>query len=200
MTIFRCALAAAIVLGFTVATAAPPLTPTSRPHIARQPLENPRAVVPIQAILIGDEDCIAFDPAAVISQGGLVRAGGTLLLNYGPDKTSAAHAANVIRSTAFDTQCFVTRRPGAMMYWKTANHIPSALQPGEDCAAVNPASTFVRNYGNGWVVISGIAPLANYGSDRAGADRAVQLIKAYKLTRQCAIKRPNAVMTYWLAE
>jgi len=199
MNNLRCAFAAALVISFAAGVAAaeaPPQMP--RPHIARQPLENPRAVVPIQAVLIGDEDCVDFDPASVKAQGNLVRAGNKLLLHYGPDFVTAKRAAEVIKGQAFDRQCFVGHLPGQLMYWKAAGNIPSTQQPGEDCAPVNPASTFVGNFGNGWVVLSGAALLASYGTDRAAADRAVLLVKAYKPARQCFIKRPNAVMTYWL--
>ena len=156
-----------------------------------------------QAVLIGPEDCVSFDPSTVKAVGGggmaMVVAGSMPLLKYWPDKASADRAVNVIHSYGLNEQCFVGRLPGGLMYFKASGHIPGNTLAGEDCISVNSAGAFVTNAGGTWIVLAGMAPVAKYGhTDQAGAVRAVELIKAYKFTRQCAINRPNAVMTYWL--
>ena len=180
-----------------VAAPSAPQTVTGRPAML-----GPNPVIS-QAVLIGPEDCVSFDPATVKAVGGggmaMVVAGSMPLLKYWPDKASADRAVNVIHSYGLNEQCFVGRLPGGLMYFKASGHIPGNTLAGEDCISVNSAGAFVTNAGGTWIVLAGMAPVAKYGhTDQAGAVRAVELIKAYKFTRQCAINRPNAVMTYWL--
>jgi hypothetical protein len=156
-----------------------------------------------QAAMIGPEDCVPFDPSTVKAMGGggmaMVVAGSMPLLKYWPDKASADRAVNVIHSYGFNEQCFAGRLPGALMYFKAAGHIPANPLAGEDCINVNSAGVSVFNSSGTWIVLAGLTPVAKYGTyEQAAAARAVELIKAYKFTRQCAINRPNAVMTYWL--
>ena len=175
---------------------------TAQTVTGRPAMLGPKPVIS-QAALIGPEDCVAFDKSAVTVWGGsghwMVRAGSVPLLQFWPDKASADRAVNVIHGYGLDEQCFAGRQPGAFMYFKAAGHIPGGPLAGEDCIAVNSAGVSVFNSSGTWVVLAGLTPVAKYGTtDQAGAVRAVELIKAYKFTRQCAINRPNAVMTYWL--
>jgi hypothetical protein len=189
---------AAFAAGSTgVAAPSAPPTVTGRPAML-----GPSPVIS-QAVLIGPEDCVSFDPASVKAVGGagmaMVVAGSMPLLKYWPDKASADRAVNVIKSYGLNEQCFAGRQPGAFMYFKAAGHIPANPLAGEDCIAVNSAGAYVFNSSGSWVVLVGVTPVAKYGhAEQAAAYRAVELMKAYKFTRQCAINRPNAVMTYWL--
>ena len=154
--------------------------------------------------LMGAEDCIGFSPSTVtvahVGGGWKVMSGPMSMLDFGPDKASADRAASVIIGENFNQQCFVKRPHAPMMYWKAGNHVPSSQMPGQDCVGNNPATTSVHNVGGSWTVVDGPHSMLDYGPDQASANQALAVIKHYHLNRQCFIQRPNAEMSYWLAE
>jgi hypothetical protein len=171
------------------------------PPVMPQPLPLP---LPLPLVpLTGPEDCIGFNPATVtvahVGGSWKVMSGAMSMLDFGPDKFSADRAASVIIGENFNQQCFVARPNAPMMYWKAGNHVPSSQIPGQDCVGNNPATTTVVNTGGSWTVTDGPHALLNYG-DQASANQARAIIKKYHLNRQCFIQRPNAQMSYWLAE
>jgi hypothetical protein len=154
--------------------------------------------------LMGPEDCIGFNPSTVtvahVGGAWKVVSGSMWMLDFGPDKASADRAASVIIGENFNRQCFVKRPHAEMTYWKSGNQVPSSQMPGQDCVHNNPATTSVQNVGGDWKVVDGSHWMLDYGGDQASANQALAVIRHYHLNRQCFIKRPNAEMTYWLAE
>ena len=173
-----------------------PVNPQPQP----MPMPHPLPLFP----LMGAEDCIGFSPSTVtvahVGGGWKVMSGPMSMLDFGPDKASADRAASVIIGENFNQQCFVKRPHAPMMYWKAGNHVPSSQMPGQDCVGNNPATTSVHNVGGSWTVVDGSHSILDYGPDQASANQALAVIKHYHLNRQCFIQRPNAEMSYWLAE
>lgn len=67
----------------------------------------------------------------------------------------------------------------------------------EDCISFNPASVQAKQVGGRWKVVHGSMLMLDFGSNRSHAQRAVQIIKHYKMDRQCFVGRPNAPMKYF---
>lgn len=148
------------------------------------------------------EDCRPFDPKQVRT--GLVdghwRVGdfASKLLDFGPHQAAARTATAILDYYHFDEQCFVAHGSGAMLYWKRAGQVPNATLRGEDCTAVDPATVTATDNGDGWRVVSGGATLLEY-DERGDAERAVSVIRTYKLSRQCFFARSDSKAQYWLA-
>ncbi len=67
----------------------------------------------------------------------------------------------------------------------------------EDCISFNPnmvSAAFIQGH---WKVIHGNMSMMDYGTNKTGADKAVQTIKQYGLNKQCFVGRPNAPMQYY---
>jgi len=126
--------------------------------------------------------------------------GSMWMLSFGPRMMEAQKAANIIRSYRFTQQCFVGRPNAAMAYWKRGSGVPSGSMPGQDCVTNNPDATQAVRIGGRWKVVDGSHWMLDTGSNEADARRAVDIIRYYRLNRQCFVGRPNASMTYWLAQ
>lgn len=154
--------------------------------------------------VMAPEDCIGFNPnqvqASFVNGSWKVVQGGMSMLDFGNRGFAATKAANTIRAYGFTQQCFVKRPNAAMMYWKTGNSVPSNTIPNQDCLAHNPATVSVSNVGGRWKVVDGGHALLDFAGDKTAADQALAVIQTYNLNRQCFVKRPNASMTYWLAQ
>jgi hypothetical protein len=150
------------------------------------------------------EDCINFNWAQVQASfvGGewKVVQGSMWMLSFGPRMMEAQRAANIIRSYRFTQQCFIGRPNAAMTYWKRGTSVPSNGMSGEDCTTNNPATTQARRIGGRWKVVDGSHWLLDTGSNEADARRAEEVIRHYRLNRQCFVGRPNPSMSYWLAQ
>jgi hypothetical protein len=71
-------------------------------------------------------------------------------------------------------------------------------QASLDCIGLSPQNVAIQQIQNRWKVVDGSNWLLDYGSDKAGAERARDAIRHYGLTKECFIGRPNPSMTYWL--
>jgi len=67
----------------------------------------------------------------------------------------------------------------------------------EDCIRVNPTNVRTKKINNRWKVVDGSHWLLDFGTKKADAEKAVRVIKHYKLDRQCFVGRPNAPMQYY---
>jgi hypothetical protein len=191
-----------------LAYAAPPpagVVPPSVNPMAIQPATHGPASIVSQAAFIGSEDCVPVDAAKLHIMGMgpasfMVMEGAKPFLVNFPNKLSAEHAVHIIQSYQFDQKCHIGAFPLAFMYWKSAGHVPSNMLPGELCTPVEPANVTVAAAGENWAVMQGGATLAAFHGDKAVADRARTLIKAYSFRHKCMSNMPNAVMTYWLTQ
>jgi hypothetical protein len=150
------------------------------------------------------EDCINFNwsnvQASFVGGEWKVVDGSMWMLSFGPRMIEAQKAANIIRSYRFTQQCFVGRPNAAMAYWKRGSGVPSGNMPGQDCVTNNPDTTQATRIGGRWKVVDGSHWMLDTGSNEADARRAVDIIRHYRLNRQCFVGRPNASMTYWLSQ
>jgi hypothetical protein len=67
----------------------------------------------------------------------------------------------------------------------------------EDCIPFNPSLVQAKKINNRWKVVQGSMWMLDFGSSQANANKAVKIIKHYKMDRQCFVGRPNAPMQYY---
>lgn len=152
-----------------------------------------------------DEDCAGFSNAdlRVVNVGGRwkIAEGSHWVADFGANRANADRGLEIIRRYGFASQCFVGRPNPGMTYWLRGNHTVPGGAPlaGEDCLTVNPANVRARNVGGAWKVTEGDNWLLDFGSNRASAEQAAQVIQTYNLNRQCFVARPNPPMSYWLS-
>jgi hypothetical protein len=70
----------------------------------------------------------------------------------------------------------------------------------EDCIPFNFNQVEVRNVDGRWTVVQGNMLMINFASHKDQAERAVQIIKHYKLDRQCFVGRPGPSMQYYTTQ
>jgi hypothetical protein len=100
----------------------------------------------------------------------------------------------------FDEQCVVGREHMTMVYWKRAGLVPNDSLKGELCVAVDPAAITAEAHDGSWTLGTGMAALLDFGDDRAGAERALSVIRTYRLAKQCFAGPPHSGLQYWLAQ
>jgi hypothetical protein len=149
------------------------------------------------------EDCQPFAPSQVrVSNGD----NAWRLGDFSHTLMSFLHHEDAVRGQTllsvyhFDEQCFVTRESRTMIYWKRAGLVPKESLKGELCVAVDSAAIKAEEHGGSWTVGSSHAVLLDFGGDRAAAERAVSVIRTYRLNRQCFAGPPHSGLQYWLAQ
>jgi hypothetical protein len=150
------------------------------------------------------EDCIGFTPGnlRVSNVGGRwkIVEGAHYVADFGSNRAAAEQGLAIILRYGFTMQCFVARPNPPMTYWRRGAGVPSLpTGSGEDCNAINPANVRAQNVGGAWKVVDGSSWLLDFGSNRDGAEQAVNIIQRYHLNRQCFVARPSPPMTYWLS-
>jgi len=139
------------------------------------------------------EDVIKFDPAKVEAKnvGGAwkVVQGALWMLDFGPSEANARQAVKIIKDNGFQYQCFVGRPNAPMMYFrKDAPPVP--VEVAEDCVPFNPDQVEAKLVGSGWKVVQGGMWMMDFGAGKAEAEKAVKIIKHYRMTQQCFVGRP----------
>lgn len=176
--------------------------PDATPLKPAAPVAKSVVAKPSTAALIGPENCLDFNTSMVVASPAgsiyLVTAGPIVLLPHVKYQAAAKRAVDVIKHYGFDQQCFVKAENKSLMYWKSGGDVPNKWWPGDFCAAVDPAKVVVQEQ-NGWRVMEQGHQYAAYGNDKASAQRAAMLIKAYGFNRRCVIGAPyDPQMVYWL--
>jgi hypothetical protein len=87
-----------------------------------------------------------------------------------------------------------------MVYFKRAGLVPKSEMPNDDCDVLDPAAVKAVQSGGAWTVVASGRQLFDFDDDKAAADRAVSVIRTYKLTRQCFFARGHQKAQYWLAQ
>jgi hypothetical protein len=71
---------------------------------------------------------------------------------------------------------------------------------GDDCVDFDPQAVRVQRFGGTqWKLVDSGRPLLDFGANQDNAFRAQDVIKHYRLSRQCFLGRPKPVMQYYLA-
>jgi hypothetical protein len=68
----------------------------------------------------------------------------------------------------------------------------------EDCISFNPNNAQVSNVQGRWKIVDGTHWLFDFGSKKAEADRALQIIKHYGMNQSCFVGRPQPSFSYML--
>ena len=144
------------------------------------------------------ETCSGFDAAGVrvASVGALwnVTAATQLLAQAG--ERDARRVAEVIRHYRLNNKCHV----GKLAYWKRGAAVPSGGMGGADCIFFNPTTVHGTRMGHAWKIVDGVQWIANFGTDNTSADKALALIRFYRLGAECYVgPRLSPAMIYWLA-
>jgi len=76
----------------------------------------------------------------------------------------------------------------------------SQTSEGEDCVNFDPAAIRLRQVNGRWKLVEGSRWLFDFGTDRAAAQMALQVIERYRMNRSCFVGRPDPSFTYLLAK
>jgi hypothetical protein len=114
-------------------------------------------------------------------------------------RDDAVRGLALLNTYHFDEQCVVAREHMTMVYWKRAGLVPKESLKGELCVAVDPSAITAEDHDGSWSVGTGMAALLDFGDDKAAAERAVSVIRTYRLNRQCFAGPPRTGLQYWLA-
>jgi hypothetical protein len=94
-----------------------------------------------------------------------------------------------IKFEGFKTQAVAVARP-------QAGNIAQALVPvSEDCVGFNPATTEVKKLEE-WKIVDGGHLMFGFGTNKAEADKALAIIKHYRMNESCFVGRPDPSFSY----
>lgn len=68
-----------------------------------------------------------------------------------------------------------------------------------DCVTFDPATTKVRQSQGNWAVVDGPRTLFSFGAEKVEAEKALAIIKHYKMDRSCFVGHPRPSFHYMLA-
>ncbi|RPI77678.1 MAG: hypothetical protein EHM45_08230, partial [Desulfobacteraceae bacterium] len=75
----------------------------------------------------------------------------------------------------------------------------AGTRPGpvsEDCLSFNPATTAVQQIGNDWKIVDGSQWMFSFGANKTEAEKALAIIKHYRMNESCFVGRPDPSFTY----
>jgi len=76
--------------------------------------------------------------------------------------------------------------------------IPPQQLEGEDCITFDSAQASIQNIEGSWKVVVGDRWMLDFADNQANAQKALDIIRHYKLSEQCFVGRPNPPMQYYL--
>ena len=76
---------------------------------------------------------------------------------------------------------------------------PRPHRLGEDCVSFNPHRLHVQKRGHAFSLVDGPHQVAYFGRKAGEADRALEIIKYYRMNRLCFVDRPGPAFKYLLA-
>ena len=159
------------------------------------------------------EDAIPFDPAnaQVTNIGGRWKIvdGAHWILDFAEKKVEADSALKIIKKYKFSYICFVGRPGASMTYFRVDLPVLHLVMPGlvgrlfvlptEDCIKFDPDNVRCNRQGDQWLLMEGSMSMLDFGDSRSECFQARRIIKEYGLNSQCFVGRPDASMTYYLA-
>ena len=146
------------------------------------------------------EDSIGFNPnnLSVKQVGGrwkVVEGADHWMLDFNTNEAQARQALSLIKKYGFTYTCYVGRPNPPMMYFRKG-----AAPITEDLVPFNYNNVKAELTNGNWTVVDGGHAIVSFKNSKADADKAVQIIKTYKLTAHGFVGRPNAPMEYYLAD
>ncbi|HYA14860.1 MAG TPA: hypothetical protein VEF33_11025 [Syntrophales bacterium] len=73
------------------------------------------------------------------------------------------------------------------------------LPTAEDCVSFNPVTMMVKQIQNSWKIVDGTIWMFDFGTNKLAADRALMIMKFYKMNSSCYVGRPQPSFSYLLA-
>ncbi|MDH3892413.1 MAG: hypothetical protein OEV49_15170 [candidate division Zixibacteria bacterium] len=67
----------------------------------------------------------------------------------------------------------------------------------EDCLGLDPMEARAEQANGSWRIVAGGSIMLDFGDKQDEAERAIEIIRHYKLDEQCFVGRPNPPMRYW---
>jgi len=186
-----------------MAAAAPPPAPRDDSWFGGSSFIGVGAARPAGYVAAAGEDCRPYNPEQVriTYADGEWQLGDFAhrLLRFGTHQTAARLAAVILGYYRFDEQCVITRSDVVMTYWKRAGQVPKPDMGGADCVSLDPSAARAEGSGDNWRMTAGGGTLLEF-DDKEDADRAVSVIRTYRLNRQCFFARPDSKAQYWLSQ
>lgn len=146
------------------------------------------------------DDCVSFNPAttSVANIGGTWKIvdGTHYMFDFGSNKANADQALAIIKHYKMTQSCFVGRPHPPFSYLLVQGAAPSGPAPNEDCLSFNPATTTVSNASGTWRIVDGNHSLFDFGTSKANADQAMEVIHKHGFTYSCFVGRPNPHFQY----
>ena len=87
-------------------------------------------------------------------------------------------------------------KAGYAASWVEAKPKPTPAK--EDCIPFNPRTTTVKIAGKNWLIVDGRHSMFAFGNKKNEADKALAIIKHYKMNKSCFVGRPGPSFQYML--
>ena len=150
--------------------------------------------------LVLAEDCVSFNPKTVevkrINGRWKIVDGSHWMFDFGNKKAEAEKAWQIIRYYGMNRSCFVGRPDPSFTYMLVSGSAPSGSFPGEDCVSFNPGTVEVKKINGRWKIVDGSHWMFDFGSNKAEAVQAFNIIKKYGFRYSCFVGRPDPSFTY----
>ncbi len=127
---------------------------------------------------------------------------GEKLAGFGDQKEAADAAVEVVKHYGFTETCWAGRSNGSdlheLRYFKTAGGVPEGAMKNENATGFDPTTVRVEQKQGTWKVISdGDNWMLDYGSDKAAAEQAADIIRIYEFKNMCFVGSPAKLMMYF---
>jgi hypothetical protein len=182
----------------------PPAPPEVLPPTVLQPV-NPKPLSPAEAarqreatIAALKEDLTAFNPVTLVAKQvdgrWQLRAGTTVLKDFGSDRTSAIDAARLIMDLRVNQMGRVPGSNPPFEYWLADGKAPRVLNTRAVIVPVVARSMRAELAGGTWVVTDGARGLYDFGTDMDGARRAAAVCWKYGFNQLALVGEPRPTM------
>ncbi len=91
-----------------------------------------------------------------------------------------------------------TDNSGRSNYTRTERFAREPQAMAEDCIGFEYRRARVQNINNSWKITVGTMWLKDFGPKRDEAEKALKILKHYRMNKQCFVGRPNPSMEYYL--
>lgn len=136
--------------------------------------------------------------------------------SVGANTAATAVAISVVHKESFAERLIIIRAAGGQLRADSYTHFtdnsarsnyadselfrraPAAPALQEDCVGFNPVTATVQRTGANWTIVDGNHAMFAFGDNKAAADKALGVIKRYRMTRSCFVGRPDPSFKYLL--
>ena len=149
------------------------------------------------------EDCLDHDlnklEVKMVGDRWKIVQGNRYVFDFEGNADEAKQAFAILKRFGFDKTCYVGRPDPSMTYLKQGSVVPGGSSSGLDCISFDRKTVGVRQENNQWLLYSGRSRMAIF-PNKQEAEKALAIIQAYRLNRQCYVGRPDPSFRFWLSE